>query len=49
MLTTPIRRRQDYRNKVIGGPDSFVRVAQNFNTFDQAILNNLVAEAASAD
>jgi len=49
MPTTPIRRRQDYRTKVIGGPDSFVRVAQNFNTFGQAILNNLVAEAASAD
>ena len=38
-----------YRNNVIGGPDSFVMVAENFNTFSQAILNKLVAEVASTD
>jgi hypothetical protein len=38
-----------YRNNVIGGPDSFVMVAENFNSFGQAILNKLVAEVASAD
>ncbi len=38
-----------YRNNVIGGPDSFVMVAENFNTFSQAILNKLIAEVASAD
>ena len=38
-----------YRNNVIGGPNSFVLVAENFNAFSQAILNKLVAEVASAD
>ncbi len=38
-----------YRNNVAGGPNSFVMVAENFNTFGQAILNKLVAEVASAD
>ena len=38
-----------YRNNVIGGPDSFVMVAENFNTFSQAILNKLIAEVASGD
>jgi hypothetical protein len=38
-----------YRNNVVGGPNSFVMVAENFNTFGQAILNKLVAEVASAD
>jgi hypothetical protein len=37
-----------YRNNVIGGPNSFVMVAESFNTFGQAILNKLVAEVASA-
>ena len=38
-----------YRNNVTGGPNSFVLVAENFNTFGQAILNTLVAEVAAAD
>jgi Protein of unknown function (DUF1194) len=36
-----------YRNNVIGGPNSFVMVAENFNSFGQAILNKLIAEVAS--
>jgi Protein of unknown function (DUF1194) len=35
-----------YRNNVIGGPGSFVMVAENFNSFGQAILNKLIAEIA---
>jgi Protein of unknown function (DUF1194) len=38
-----------YRNNVTGGPNSFVLVAETFNTFGQAILNKLVAEVAAAD
>ncbi len=38
-----------YRNNVIGGPNAFVMVAENFKTFGQAMLNKLVAEVASAD
>jgi hypothetical protein len=37
-----------YRNNVIGGPGAFVMVAQNFNSFGQAILNKLIAEIAQA-
>jgi hypothetical protein len=36
-----------YRNNVIGGPGSFVMVAENFSSFGQAILNKLIAEIAS--
>lgn len=36
-----------YRNYVIGGPGAFVMVAENFNSFGQAILNKLIAEIAS--
>jgi hypothetical protein len=36
-----------YRNNVIGGPGSFVMVAENFNSFGQAILNKLIAEIVS--
>jgi Protein of unknown function (DUF1194) len=36
-----------YRNNVIGGPGAFVMVAENFNSFGQAILNKLIAEIAS--
>src|SRR3984957_5492030 len=36
-----------YRNNVMGGPGSFVMVAENFNSFGQAILNKLIAEIAS--
>jgi hypothetical protein len=35
-----------YRENVIGGPGSFVMVAENFNSFGQAILNKLIAEIA---
>jgi hypothetical protein len=37
-----------YRNNVIGGPGAFVMVAQNFESFGQAILNKLIAEIAVA-
>jgi len=37
-----------YRNNVIGGPNAFVMVAENFNSFGQAILNKLIAEVAAA-
>jgi hypothetical protein len=35
-----------YRNNVVGGPGAFVMVAQNFESFGQAILNKLIAEIA---
>jgi hypothetical protein len=35
-----------YRDNVIGGSSSFVIVAQNFDSFGQAILNKLIAEIA---
>jgi hypothetical protein len=38
-----------YRNNVIGGPNSFVMVAQSFNAFSQAILNKLIAEVAATE
>jgi hypothetical protein len=38
-----------YRNNVIGGPGSFVLVAENFSSFGQAILNKLIAEIASIE
>jgi len=37
-----------YRNNVVGGPNSFVMVAENFQAFSRAILNKLVAEVAAA-
>jgi hypothetical protein len=37
-----------YRENVIGGPDSFAKVAESFNVFGQAILNKLVTEIADA-
>jgi hypothetical protein len=36
-----------YRNNVIGGPGAFVMVAQNFESFGQAIINKLIAEIAA--
>ena len=33
-----------YRNNVVGGPGAFVMVAENFDSFGQAILNKLIAE-----
>jgi hypothetical protein len=35
-----------YRNNVVGGPGSFVMVAENFNSFGQAIINKMIAEVA---
>ena len=33
-----------YRNNVVGGSGAFVMVAEDFNSFRQAILNKLIAE-----
>jgi hypothetical protein len=35
-----------YQDNVIGGPGAFVMVAENFNSFGQALINKLVAEIA---
>jgi hypothetical protein len=35
-----------YRNNVVGGPGAFVVVAENFNSFGQAIVKKLIAEIA---
>ena len=32
---------------MVGGPGAFVMVAENFNSFGQAILNKLIAEIAA--
>jgi hypothetical protein len=37
-----------FRNFVIGGPGAFVVVAENFNSFGQAIVRKLIAEIAEA-
>ena len=37
-----------YRDNVIGGPGAFVMVAENFNSFGQALISKLVAEIAQA-
>jgi len=37
-----------YRNNVIGGPGAFVLVAENFNSFGQAIVKKMIAEVAQA-
>jgi hypothetical protein len=37
-----------YRNNVVGGPGAFVMVAQNFNSFGEAIINKMIAEVAQA-
>lgn len=37
-----------YRDHVIGGPGAFVLVAENFNSFGQALIGKLVAEIAEA-
>jgi hypothetical protein len=36
-----------YRDNVIGGPSAFVMIAQNFDSFGQAIINKLIAEIAA--
>jgi hypothetical protein len=35
-----------YRDNVIGGPGAFVVVAENFNSFGQALIGKLIAEVA---
>jgi hypothetical protein len=35
-----------YRNNVVGGPGAFVLVAENFNSFGQAIVKKMIAEVA---
>jgi hypothetical protein len=37
-----------FRDNVIGGPGAFVVVAENFNSFGQAIVKKLIAEIAEA-
>jgi hypothetical protein len=37
-----------YRSYVVGGPGAFVVVAENFNSFGQAIIKKLIAEIAAA-
>lgn len=37
-----------YRTNVIGGPGAFVVVAEDFNSFGQAIVKKLIAEIADA-
>jgi hypothetical protein len=37
-----------YQDNVVGGPGAFVMVAENFNSFGQAIINKMIAEIASA-
>jgi len=37
-----------YRDNVIGGPTAFVMVAENFNSFGQAIVKKMIAEVARA-
>jgi Protein of unknown function (DUF1194) len=37
-----------YRNNVVGGPNAFVMVAENFNSFGQAIVKKMIAEVAQA-
>ncbi len=38
-----------YRNSVIGGPGAFVVVAEDFNSFGQAIVKKLIAEIAELE
>ena len=38
-----------FRDNVVGGPGAFVVVAENFNSFGQAILKKLIAEIAQAE
>ena len=37
-----------YQDNVVGGPGAFVMVAENFNSFGQAIINKMIAEIAEA-
>jgi hypothetical protein len=38
-----------YRNNVTGGPGSFVMVAENHDSFGQAIVKKMIAEIAWAE
>jgi hypothetical protein len=38
-----------FKQNVIGGPGAFVMVAENFNSFGNAIMNKLIAEIAGTD
>src|SRR5580704_1782521 len=35
-----------YKNNVVGGPNAFVMVAENFQSFGQAIIKKMIAEVA---
>jgi hypothetical protein len=37
-----------YKTNVVGGPNAFVMVAENFNSFGQAIVKKMIAEVAHA-
>jgi hypothetical protein len=37
-----------YRDNVVGGPNAFVMVAENFNSFGQAIVKKMIAEVAQS-
>src|ERR1700689_3962507 len=37
-----------YKANVVGGPNAFVMVAKNFNSFGQAIVKKMIAEVAQA-
>jgi hypothetical protein len=37
-----------YRTHVVGGPGAFVLVAENFNSFGEAIIKKMIAEVAQA-
>ncbi|HEY2134562.1 MAG TPA: DUF1194 domain-containing protein, partial [Xanthobacteraceae bacterium] len=37
-----------YQDNVVGGPGAFVMVAEDFNSFGQAIINKMIAEIAEA-
>ena len=37
-----------YKTNVAGGPNAFVMVAENFNSFGQAIIKKMIAEVAQA-
>ena len=47
--STPIRpagSKNYYRDNVIGGPGSFVMVAEDFQSFGKAIVKKMIAEIA---
>jgi hypothetical protein len=38
-----------YKANVVGGPNAFVMVAENFNSFGQAIIKKMIAEVAQSN